>query len=48
MAALLSLLINKQGQKKYDRHPYTCRAYASGSENRQKAIEAKMRGVSCS
>jgi len=48
MATLLCLLINKQGQKKKDRHPYTCRAYASDAENRQKAKEAKMRGVSCS
>jgi len=43
MAALLSLLINKHGQKKGDRHPYKCRAYRSGSKKRKKAREAKMR-----
>jgi len=37
MAALLSLLINKHGQKKGDRHPYKCRAYPSGSKKRKKA-----------
>jgi len=36
MAALLSLLINYHGQKKGDRHPYKCRAYASGSKKRRK------------
>jgi len=44
MAVLLRLLINKHGQKKGDRHPYKCRAYASGSKkNIIKAKEAKMR-----
>jgi len=38
-----SLLINKHGQKKGDRHPYKCRAYASGSKKHKKAKEAKMR-----
>jgi len=31
VAALLSLLINKHGQKKRDRSLYKCRAYPSGS-----------------
>jgi len=42
MPALLSLLINKYGQKKGDRHPYKYRAHASGSKKRKKQ-EAKMR-----
>jgi len=41
MAALLRLLINKHRQKKGDRHPYKCRAYANGSKKRKKAKEAK-------
>jgi len=32
MAVLLTLLINKHGQKKGDRLLYKCRAYPSGSE----------------
>jgi len=33
MAALLSLLVNKHGQKNGDRPLYKCRAYPSGSKN---------------
>jgi len=43
MTALLSLLINKHGQKKRDRHLYKCRAYTSGSKKHYKAKQAKMR-----
>jgi len=42
MAALLSFIINKHGQKKADRHAYKCSAYAIGSKKRKKAREAKM------
>jgi len=37
MAALLSLLLNKHGQKKRDRALYKCRAYTSGSKKHYKA-----------
>jgi len=46
VAALLSLLINKHGQKKGDCPLYKCRASLSGSEKRKKAKEAKMREIS--
>jgi len=39
MAALLSLLINKHGLKKGDRHICKCRAYPSGSKKREIAKE---------
>jgi len=44
MAVLLSFLINKHGQKKGDRHPCKCRAYASGSKKckRQKWVREKL------
>jgi len=42
MAALLSLLINKHGQKG-DRHLNKCRDYPSGSKRRKNAYVAKMR-----
>jgi len=48
MAALLSLSINKHGQKKGDLHLYKCRTYASGSKKRKKARGNNVRGRSCS
>jgi len=42
VAALLSLLIKKHGQKG-DRHLNKCIAYPSGSKRRKNAYEAKMR-----
>jgi len=41
MAALLSLLINKHGQKKRDCHPYKCRAYPSDLKNVKKQKRQK-------
>jgi len=43
MAALLSLLKNKHGQKKRYRTLYKCRAYTSGSSKHYKAKQANMR-----
>jgi len=43
MAALLSSLINKHGQKKGDHHLYKCRAYTSGSKKHYNAKQAKRR-----
>jgi len=41
MAVLLSLLINKHGQKKGDRPLYKCRAYPSGSKKTLKSKRGK-------
>jgi len=42
MAALLSLSINKHGQKKGDPPLYKCRAYPSGSKKHKETKEVKM------
>jgi len=47
VAALLSLFINKHGQKG-DLHLNKCRAYPSGSKRRKKARGNNERGRSCS
>jgi len=41
MAALLSLLINKHGQKKGDDTLYKCRAYPNGAKNVGKQMRQK-------